>query len=100
MLDNLRDRLTSVLAHIELQVSPDQEMLLAPRQTKTVETHDDPAFQYGGGDNQAQSTPVRRRQAAAQVNPDDPTTWGRVSRNAPCPCGTGKKFKHCHGKVA
>jgi preprotein translocase subunit SecA len=34
------------------------------------------------------------------VDPADPTTWGRVSRNAPCPCGSGKKYKHCHGAFA
>ncbi len=101
MLDNLRDRLTSVLAHIELRVSDNQEMLLAPRHTETIESRDDPALQHGGGDGTAtaQSTPVRYRQAATQVDTNDPKTWGRVSRNAPCPCGSGKKFKHCHGKV-
>jgi preprotein translocase subunit SecA len=31
---------------------------------------------------------------------DDPETWGRVSRNEACPCGSGKKFKHCHGAIA
>jgi SAM-dependent methyltransferase len=31
-------------------------------------------------------------------NPDDPTSWGRVRRNETCPCGSGKKFKHCHGR--
>ncbi|MCB1367654.1 MAG: preprotein translocase subunit SecA [Rhodobacteraceae bacterium] len=35
----------------------------------------------------------------AEVNPDDPATWGTPSRNAPCPCGSGKKYKHCHGAV-
>ena len=30
--------------------------------------------------------------------PRTPSTWGKVSRNAPCPCGSGKKYKHCHGK--
>ena len=30
-------------------------------------------------------------------DPADPTTWGKVARNEPCPCGSGKKFKHCHG---
>ena len=30
---------------------------------------------------------------------DDPSTWGRVARNAPCPCGSGKKYKHCHGAL-
>jgi preprotein translocase subunit SecA len=29
----------------------------------------------------------------------DPRTWGKVSRNASCPCGSGKKFKYCHGQV-
>ena len=33
------------------------------------------------------------------VDPGDPETWGKVPRNAVCPCGSGKKFKHCHGKV-
>jgi preprotein translocase subunit SecA len=33
------------------------------------------------------------------VNPDDPRTWGKVQRNAPCPCGSGRKFKHCHGAL-
>ena len=32
-------------------------------------------------------------------NPDDESTWGHVSRNEPCPCGSGKKYKHCHGKI-
>ncbi len=31
---------------------------------------------------------------------DDPTTWGNPGRNDPCPCGSGKKFKHCHGQLA
>ena len=34
------------------------------------------------------------------VNGDDPATWGRVGRNAPCPCGSGKKYKHCHGALS
>ena len=38
--------------------------------------------------------------AQAARNPKDPTSWGKVGRNEPCPCGSGKKFKHCHGKFA
>ncbi len=45
-------------------------------------------------------TPVRTRQAAENVDPNNPSTWGKVARNALCPCASGKKFKHCHGKVA
>jgi preprotein translocase subunit SecA len=33
-------------------------------------------------------------------DPNDPSTWGKVGRNEPCPCGSGKKFKHCHGVLA
>jgi preprotein translocase subunit SecA len=38
-----------------------------------------------------------RNNPGVAANPNDPTTWGKVSRNAECPCGSGKKFKHCHG---
>ena len=38
--------------------------------------------------------------AAPARDPNDPSTWGRVSRNEPCPCGSGKKYKHCHGALA
>jgi preprotein translocase subunit SecA len=33
-------------------------------------------------------------------NPQDPQSWGKVGRNEVCPCGSGKKFKHCHGRYA
>ena len=35
--------------------------------------------------------------AVLERDPNDSTTWGRVGRNEPCPCGSGKKYKHCHG---
>ena len=43
---------------------------------------------------------VVSRQAADHIDPSDPATWGKVPRNAACPCGTGKKYKHCHGRLA
>ena len=39
------------------------------------------------------------RRSGAALNPADPSSWGRVARNAMCPCGSGRKYKHCHGKV-
>ncbi|MEM1383045.1 MAG: preprotein translocase subunit SecA [Pseudomonadota bacterium] len=39
------------------------------------------------------------RPVAAARDPSDPTSWGKVGRNEPCPCGSGKKFKHCHGRL-
>jgi len=47
-----------------------------------------PALAGNGGD------------VAVKRNPKDPTTWGKVGRNEECPCGSGKKYKHCHGKFA
>ena len=35
---------------------------------------------------------------SAQRQPGDPKSWGKVGRNEDCPCGSGKKYKHCHGK--
>ncbi len=44
-------------------------------------------------------SPVQlRRPDDAELDPKNPATWGKVSRNAPCPCGSGKKYKHCHGR--
>ena len=37
-------------------------------------------------------------QAAAQAAPDSAEPAQKISRNAPCPCGSGRKYKHCHGK--
>jgi preprotein translocase subunit SecA len=33
------------------------------------------------------------------LHPGDPSTWGKIPRNAPCPCKSGRKYKHCHGKA-
>jgi preprotein translocase subunit SecA len=48
---------------------------------------------------QAKQAPLQVRKAEGAVDPKDSATWGRVSRNALCPCGSGKKYKHCHGKM-
>ena len=45
----------------------------------------------------AKATSAAKPTTATAVNPADPSTWGKVQRNALCPCGSGKKYKHCHG---
>ncbi len=105
MLTNLRERVISVLSHVELQIMPNEEMLQPRLSQDLVETRDDPAFAMEGAVAEPAVAepppePLRRRQAAATLDPDDPATWGRVPRNAPCPCRSGRKYKHCHGKVA
>jgi preprotein translocase subunit SecA len=44
------------------------------------------------------TAPIKSRRAGSEVDPNDPATWGRVARNDKCPCGSGKKYKHCHGR--
>jgi len=109
MLDHLRERVSMMLARVELQMAPEEEALLGERQAPVGhETRRDPAFAdagpatgYGDGDDgETLAAPLRSRQAAEDFDPADPATWGKVPRNAPCPCGSGKKYKHCHGKVA
>jgi preprotein translocase subunit SecA len=112
MLERVRERITLVLARVELQLSPladRKEIVPEPPEQEMHETRVDPALEgmaaeepelemaeAGAG---ATVAPVRSRQAAGEVDPSDPETWGRVPRNAPCPCNSGKKFKHCHGRV-
>lgn len=71
MLDELRERVTSLLAKVEVNVATDEEHDPLPDMTE-------------------------------EINPSElsemPKEWADTPRNAPCPCGSGKKFKHCHGR--
>ena len=105
MLVSLRERTTIMLAHVELNMDFSEEEYLAARAgDEGVAHHEDMnAFDEEDGEASATGTAtmtVVNRQAAAEVDPEDPSTWGKVPRNAPCPCGSGSKYKHCHGKVA
>ncbi|MBH90187.1 MAG: preprotein translocase subunit SecA [Magnetovibrio sp.] len=102
MLNTLRERLTQILSHIELQTALNDENTISRRNSiEMIETRDDPAFRQEAENSEitSQASPIRSRQASSEINPNDNTTWGRVPRNAPCPCGSGKKYKHCCGKV-
>jgi preprotein translocase subunit SecA len=57
-----------------------------------------PAGGFGTGEAESRPMPVKSRRTSDEVDPSDPATWGKVARNDKCPCGSGKKFKHCHGK--
>ncbi len=105
MLEILRERVTQILSYVELEVMPEEDTLFHGNRQRMVETRDDPAFLETGelpmlADGAGSVTPLQRRQPAAVIDPGDPATWGRVSRNAKCPCGSSKKYKHCHGRVA
>lgn len=71
MLDELRERITSLLAKVEVNVSDDEE---------------------------ENSSSDLLEEGSPQTLSDAPKEWADTPRNAPCPCGSGKKFKHCHGR--
>ena len=73
LLSGLRETTTMVLAHVEIR-QPDE-----------------------GGEAQTGAAPA---EAAGNTTPSPAAKpSGKVARNAPCPCGSGKKYKHCHGKI-
>ncbi len=97
MLSRLRETVTGVLSHVEMRVGAPPEQAIPQRQPPRMqELHPSPdePMAEGIGDRPA---PARLPRAAFNAN--DPSTWGKVQRNAPCPCGSGKKYKHCHGSV-
>ncbi|MBC6717123.1 preprotein translocase subunit SecA [Aurantimonas sp. DM33-3] len=98
MLGNLRERTTSQLTRVEI-VQPEQRQP-AP-QVPAMEAHhvDATTGVDEMGDGAARLTANFTPAAADGLrrDPENPDSWGQVGRNEPCPCGSGKKFKHCHG---
>jgi len=94
LLDELKERVTRMLARVEL--APEQAA--APEAGSLVE-------QVGEGNAEGVSNYGRADTAVLTrsvpgVDANDPATWTGTPRNAACPCGSGKKYKHCHGKFA
>ncbi len=100
LLTGLRQRVTGVLSRVELRREPAPEDL-RPKAPQMQAVKQDAQQSIGSGES-AQGAPGQRSLPRVEPNarnPNDPSTWGKVSRNEACPCGSGKKFKHCHGKV-
>ncbi len=111
MSQNLREAVTGQLMRVEIQAAPppqaaplpameahkadpvtgEDEMALATAGAQTLARHGIGSA-AGAGAVGTVEAPVR--------NPKDPQSWGKVGRNESCPCGSGKKFKHCHGRYA
>jgi preprotein translocase subunit SecA len=113
MLTRLREAVTRQIMRVEIVQRPpplapegDIERLEATHidpLTGENEMADQPAgYQPQPARNGRQTFAATAGAAAssAAVDPKNPATWGKVQRNAPCPCGSGKKYKHCHGKLA
>jgi preprotein translocase subunit SecA len=105
MLVNLRQHVTSVLSHIELRpqqavfaeaaAEPEEAMVEELRATGTAgrPVAVRPRAQRRSGPGNGSDRGDSQRIAAPRA------PWAGTPRNAPCPCGSGKKFKHCHGRV-
>jgi preprotein translocase subunit SecA len=96
LLANLRELVTTQLSHVELQPRPVAPPV--PDLSRLRETHIDPLTgenDADGGDTVAGA--LGATGSDPSLKPIDPKLLEGVSRNAPCPCGSGKKFKHCHG---
>ncbi|MCP3736533.1 preprotein translocase subunit SecA [Sphingomonas sp. RP10(2022)] len=107
MLDSIREDVTKTIAHAQFQMQPVPEL---PELPDFITTHFDP---FTGEDNSNDIDAGTLGRITTQLPPlqmmqpdvpselgDNPEHWeGRVNRNAPCPCGSGRKYKHCHGAV-
>jgi preprotein translocase subunit SecA len=101
MISHLREAVTAQLMRVEVvQQQPEDQ---ASQQLPPMEAHH---FNPNTGEDELgfSATPVLAAgdggAAVLERNPKDPTTWGKVGRNELCPCGSGKKYKHCHGRFA
>jgi preprotein translocase subunit SecA len=105
MIAHLREAVTGQLMRVEIVQQPPAEMpenlpYMEASKVDPVTGEDEftpaplaPALVGANGNGNGSA-------AQAARNSKDPTSWGKVGRNEPCPCGSGKKFKHCHGKNA
>jgi preprotein translocase subunit SecA len=96
MLAEVREQVTAMLANVSISIGETVPEIAAPV-LKMQETRVDPALAMAGANDDALAPPPRT--VVNQFNSNDPATWGATPRNAPCPCGSGKKYKQCHGAV-
>ncbi len=106
MLTNIREDVTRTLAFAQFQMAPPPEL---PQLPEFLTTHidpitgDDDTADFDGGAAGLVTTRLPQLgipQPSADALGTDPAEWeGVVSRNAPCPCGSGRKYKHCHGAL-
>jgi len=95
MMDNLRGEVTRQLMLIRFERAP-----APPQEPKNIQaSHIDASTGRNEMDGPDREPVAPTRTAAARPDPNRPETWGRVARNQACPCGSGKKYKHCHGAI-
>lgn len=94
MLSNLSEMVTQRMAHLEPQPV---EVDFLEEKEQELEEKAKTNFEQA---EQEQGVPATRAVKPEDRDPTDPSTWGKVGRNEACPCGSGKKYKQCHGKLS
>ncbi|MBX3697834.1 MAG: preprotein translocase subunit SecA [Dokdonella sp.] len=101
MLERIKHELVQLLARVrirseeEVQALEAQQRAQAEAQARTMQfQHAQPAGY--GGDSESPGEPAQSAQTAMPIHRDTP----KVGRNDPCPCGSGKKYKQCHGSLS
>jgi len=93
MIAHLREAVSAQLMRVEI-VPPEEQQPVLPH----MEAH---KFDPNTGEDELAFANVSLVPAAtADRDPKNPASWGKIGRNEDCPCGSGRKFKHCHGKYA
>ena len=104
MLSSLREEVTRQLARIRPLSAEEQQAMLAQMQLQAAAAQPDGKLESPidlPRLNPAPAPAVAQGPALVEgFDEADPATWGNPGRNEPCPCGSGKKFKHCHGRLA
>ncbi len=107
MLDELKERVTTMLSRVELGADPPAASAFDPVSVQYAENHPQPesAFADAGAPLMGMTSDMPTQWLGDKarsdlIDPNDMSTWKNAGRNAACPCGSGKKFKHCHGKLA
>jgi preprotein translocase subunit SecA len=89
------------LARLQIRMELTDDIMRLKPPTVAQESRIDPALAKEIDDAQRPSAQTLRMHVKPEERvATDPTTWGKVGRNDPCPCGSGKKYKHCHGTLA
>ena len=104
MIKILNEKYLDRLFHIQIHTGEDEsKKLLELRQQRSHETNVDPAvgnMQLNPGLRKDPKVTIRTNIDPKDRVATDPNTWGKIGRNDPCPCGSGKKYKQCHGAIA
>ncbi|MEM7296274.1 MAG: SEC-C metal-binding domain-containing protein, partial [Pseudomonadota bacterium] len=96
LLDGLRAEVSQKLSLVRPMTEEEQKAMVAEMLAKQQALAQAQAQIEAAAEAKAASNPTKARPGFVE---DDPSTWGNPGRNDPCPCGSGKKFKHCHGKL-